>query len=272
VIARLDVDDEPVIVTEFLPDFVNLRDWLGSSGRGADDRGDQDGPANSAGQQLLSNHRRWMRRRHRTAETSHGFSVSRLVRARLRLLTLLHRPVRHLPSQRHRLLVRPPGASPRCSARLLNLPRRLALRQRRSPRHSHRQLRLYRHLPPQRHRNPGSFTALFGAPCTTGGSAPGAHAAVAASAAAGSASTTIRGRVHACVRSGRLHPPPHHCRRIRSQAHRERSHHNRRRRRTRHRRKPHAPYAAPPLAHPPAGGCCERSAGRTEDSRDVAAA
>ena len=31
VLARLDVDGEPVIVTEFLPDFVNLRDWLESA-------------------------------------------------------------------------------------------------------------------------------------------------------------------------------------------------------------------------------------------------
>ena len=28
VLARVDVDDVPVVVTEFLPDFVNLRDWL----------------------------------------------------------------------------------------------------------------------------------------------------------------------------------------------------------------------------------------------------
>src|SRR5690348_3681875 len=27
-LTRVDVDGEPVIVTEFLPDFVNLRDWL----------------------------------------------------------------------------------------------------------------------------------------------------------------------------------------------------------------------------------------------------
>src|SRR6185503_2998846 len=28
VLARVDVDGEPVLVTEFLPDFTNLRDWL----------------------------------------------------------------------------------------------------------------------------------------------------------------------------------------------------------------------------------------------------